>query len=327
MRPIRLLIAMGMAIGWSVTAAGPAAADVIGPCTAQFNGIDVSRIDSLSSQLELDVADDLVFSGVDPARTSRATVDVLIGPITVESVSTAYDPSSEAFTAIIDLDDVAPYTVGLVRIRGETDGCVADAWLRITGRFPLTALAGITAAGLTVAGITGQLGAIASRRRWSRAASALGGIATGAGGAVVGQQFGLLQLSYISVTLVVVMASSLGFFLAGLLSPGQREKKRKVAVERAPREIPAITVAAADRLGEGTDGPPAPEHRFSAAPYWCYVLAETDVLDLTDHTRVVSRLKPGVWYLAKREAGPWLHISTGEGIEGWVSRASVQRHG
>jgi hypothetical protein len=327
MRRIRLLITMGMAVGWSVTTAGPAAAEVIGPCTAQFNGIDVSSIDSLSSQLELDVADDLVFSGLDPGGTSRATVDVLIGPVTIESVSTAYDPTTEAFTAIIDLDDVAPYTVGLVRIRGGTDGCIAEAWLRITGRFPLTTLAGITAAGLTIGGITGQLGAIALRRRWSRSASALGGIATGAGGAVLGQQFGLLQLSYISVTLVVVMASSLGFFLAGLFSPGQREKRRRVAVERAPREVPAITVAAADRLEESTDGPLAPEPRFSATPYWCYVLAETDVLDLTDHTRVVSRLKPGTWYLAKREAGPWLHISTGEGIEGWVSRASVQRHG
>lgn len=327
MRPIRLLIAMGMAIGWSVPAAGPAVADVIGPCTAQFNGIDVGRIDSLSSQLELDVADDLVFSGLQPGGTSEATVDVMIGPVTVETVSTAYDPKTEAFTAIIDLDDVAPYTVGLVRIRGGTDGCVAEAWLRITGRFPLTTLAGITAAGLTIGGITGQLGAIASRRRWSRAASALGGIATGAGGAVVAQQFGLLQLSYISVTLVVVMASSLGFFLAGLFGPGQREKRRKAAVERASQEVPAITVAAADRLGEDTDASPAPEPRFSATPYWCYVLAETDVLDLTDHTRVVSRLKPGIWYLAKREDGPWLHISTGEGIEGWVSRASVQRHG
>jgi len=328
MRPLRLLLALGMAAGWSVAAAGPAAADMTGDCAATFNGIEVDRIDSLSSPLELDIADDLIFSGTDPAGTSEATVDIVIGPVEVESGSTAYAPSSEAFTATIDLEDVSPYGVGLVRIRGATDGCMAEAWLRITGRFPLATLTGITAAGLTIGGITGQLGAIASRRRWSRAAAALGGIATGTGAAVLGQQFGRLQLSYVSASLVVVMASSLGFFLAGLLSPGRRERRRELALERVGREVPAITVAAADRFSPaGPARSPAPDRQLSATPYWCYVLAEADVLDLADHSRVVSRLKPGIWYLAKREVGPWLHISTGDGVEGWVARTSVQRHG
>lgn len=326
MRPIRLVLALGLIAGWTMVGVGPAAAG-IGECSATFNGIAAERIDSLFSPLELRVTDTLIFSGIDPAGTSEAMVKVIIGPVVVDSGSTAYSPPTEEFTASIDLDDVSPYAVGLVRIRGTSDGCAAEAWLRITGRFPLATLTGVTAAGLAIGGITGQLGAIASRRRWSRAAAAFAGLATGTGAAVLGQQFGWLQLSYISVAIIVVIASTLGFFLAGLLSPARRQRRRSRDAEAGddtPVPTPERTAASAPMRSAEVPRR-APEPMPSAAPYWCYVLAEIDVLDLRDHTRVVGHLKPGNWYLAKREVGPWLHVATGEDTEGWVARTSVHR--
>jgi len=328
MLPLRLILALGLAVGWSIAGASPAAAGATGPCSMTFNGIAVDRVDSISSPLELTVDDDLIFTGTDPGTTSEAVVEIAIGPVTIESGSTAYAPASDVFVAMIDLDDVSPFGVGLMRIRGTTDGCVAEAWLRVTGRFPLATLTGITAAGLTIGGITGQLGAVASRRRWSRTAAALGGIVTGVGAAVLGQQFGRLQLSYLSIALVVAVASGLGFAVASVLGPGRRDRNREVAIERAVRPSSTTTVVTPTVPREAEPEPRRTiERRFSAAPYWCYVLGETDVLDLDDHGRVVGRLRPGTWYLAKREVGPWLHVTTGDGVEGWVSRDAVHRQG
>ena len=327
MRPLRLILALGLAAGWSIAGAHRAAAGATVPCSTTFNGIAVDRIDSPSSPLELTVDDDLVFAGTDPGTTSGAVVEIAIGPVIVGSRATAYAPASDVFVATIAIDDISPYGVGLMRIRGTTDGCVAEAWLRVTGRFPLATLTGITAAGLTIGGITGQLGAVASRRRWSRTAAALGGIVTGTGGAVLGQQFGMLQLSYVSTALVVVVASGLGLALASLLGPGRRDRRRELPAEPVSRPSPAASATPTT----GREEKPRPrrtiEPRFSAAPYWCYVLAETDVLDLDDHSRVVSHLRPGTWYLAKREAGPWLHVTTGDGVDGWVARDAVHRQG
>ena len=67
--------------------------------------------------------------------------------------------------------------------------------------------------------------------------------------------------------------------------------------------------------------------RFNGGPYWCYVMATTDVFDLNDHTRIIANLQPGKWYLAKREVGGWVHVVANEGSEGWVTQTSVHRQG
>jgi hypothetical protein len=150
---------------------------------------------------------------------------------------------------------------------------------------------------------------------------AIGLIAVGIGAAVLGRQFGWFQPSYISVAIIVIIASTLGFFLAGLLSLARRRRGR----EAGARDDTAAPTP--ERTAELWAEEPrhAPEPMPSAAPYWCYVLADIDVLDLRDHTRVVGHLKPGNWYLAKREVGPWLHVATREDTEGWVARTSVRR--
>jgi hypothetical protein len=336
------------------------------------------------AQIELDTNDLLIFSGTDPAGTRSAVVRLFIGPAAIESGSTTYATAEQGFTATISLDDVSPYGVGLFRVEAETDSCSAAAWVRVSGRFPLATLTGLTAVGLAVGGATGQLGAISSRRRWARTAAALGGLATGTGIALVGQQFGRLQISFISVGLLVIATGFVGWVLAAFINPANRERRR---AERASRPAPApkpdkprrtrragdSEISPADRVRENnttTDATlansapetepgtpaaqpdpkraPTPEAKPhtapepqraqptsgpeqtpppATAPYWCYVLAATDVFDLTDHTQTVASLSPGTWYLAKRTIGGWAHVVASDGLEGWVAESSIHRQG
>ncbi|HEX9977845.1 MAG TPA: hypothetical protein VGB41_04365 [Acidimicrobiia bacterium] len=335
----RFALLMGIAVAVPLLLGAPRAmAAVEGGCTVTLNGVELERIDSLGSPIELSASDTLVFSGTGPTPTEMAKVELIIGPVPVDSGSTTYRPASTDFSATIDLDEVSPYGVGLFRVRGITDGCVAEAWLRISGRSPFATLSGLTAAGLTLGGLTGLLGAVASRRRWSRFAAAGAGLFTGIGGAVLGQEFGRLQLSYPSLTLSAAGAAGVGFLLGGLMGPRVAPR----AVEPSGLEAviePAVMGPRPVRVG-APRGVAEPEPMYPrreaiqseapaplAGPYWCYVLAEVDVFDLTDHTKVVVRLRPGSWYLCKREVGGWAHVSTGEGPEGWAPKGSVHRQG
>lgn len=330
----RLAGLIAIALGFTASVAGPAIGAVEGGCTITVNGIELERIDSLSTPLELSATDTLVFAGHDPVPTEIAKVELIIGPVTVDSGSTTYRPASAEFAATIDLDEVSPYGVGLFRVRGITDGCVAEGWVRISGRSPLATLTGLTAAGLSLGGLTGLLGAIASRRRWSRFVAAAAGLFTGIGGAVLGQEFGRLQLSYPSLGLSAVGAAGISFVLGGLLSPDRPGRRAAAFEEPIPDRVgtgaPVPAPVRPDPLPARHDPAPVrpePVDRAAGGPYWCYVLAEVDVFDLTDHTKTVARLRPGSWYLCKRQVGGWAHVSTGDGSEGWAPAGSLLRQG
>jgi len=349
---VRRLVVVVLMAGLPLDGATPANAQVEGACVASFNGISADRIDSLDSPLELETTDTLIFEGSTDTGSFGARVELIIGPVTVESGSTAYATPAEEFTATISLDDVTPYGIGLMRAVGTADGCVAKVWIRVSGRLPLTTLTGLTALGLALGGITGQLGAIVSRRRWARSAAALGGIATGCGVAVLIQQFGRLQISYPSLAAASLVAAILGFGAAWFLNPSLREAR--IADRRVPTPAPRptrrreATPVQPDQSPEpptettvskssdeepepaGDPTPAAVDARSPdphTAPYWCYVMAPTDVFGLTDHTTTVAALVPGTWYLAKRTVGGWVQVVAGDGDEGWVAEGSIYRHG
>jgi hypothetical protein len=314
---------------WTLWVPGVAAAEIDGPCSAAFNGVDVDRIDSLSSPLELDATDTLVFSGIDPTGTLEASVSLVLGPISIDSSTTTYGPVEQEYAAALDLDDTSPYGVGLYRVRGTTDDCTVTAWLRVTGRHPLATLTGLTAAGLAVGGLTGQITAILTRRRRSPQGAALGGLATGLGGALLGQQFGRMQISYVSILLSMAIAAGLGFLIAWMMrrpdvrgSWGDEDDVRRQIHPRHSEET-ADAPRPAEEATTGADRPVS----VDAGPYWCYVMAPVDAFDLNDHTRIIATLQPGTWYLAKREVSGWVHVVAGEGAEGWVAQGSVHRQG
>jgi hypothetical protein len=327
----------------SLAWATPASAAIEGPCTAAFNGIEASRIDSLSSPLLLGDDETLVFSGTDPVGTRNATVSVLLGPAILGRAASSSGTPEGAFSASLDLTDVARYGVGLVRVRAATDNCTADAWLRVGGRLPFTTLVGLTGTGLALAGLTGQVSALAARRRWAAPVAAAAGVATGTGGALLGQQFGRLQLSYWSLGGTVAFAVLVGLALALALRPRLREglspsaprhdgawtepeppdAQAAVYDEAAPPAAPAEP----QRPAEAARPASAPARTPVSEPFWCYVMAVVEVLHLDDHTRVVATLRPGTWYLAKREVSGWAQVVAAEGVEGWVPRQALRREG
>lgn len=324
----------------------PARAQVTEDCAVAFNGIEAERIDSLNSPLELDTEDTLIFAGTDSTGTRSVRVELIIGPVTIESNTSTYATPEREFLVTISLDDVSPYGVGLFRVEGETDGCDAAVWIRVSGRFPFATLTGLTALGLTLGGITGQMGAVASRRRWARSAAALGGIATGTGLTLIGQQFGRLQASYPSLAGMMIAVGGLGFITASLFNPTIRDKRRERRVllpeprrQPAPAPEPEAPEPTPQPVAHTTihekapdtpiAGPvePLPQPAPPSGPYWCYVMAPTDVFDLTDHTSTVAELTPGNWYLAKRTLGGWAHVVADENVEGWVAEEAIHPQG
>ena len=337
---VRLLLSAAAALAFG-GAAVPAAAQVQGPCTASFNGVEAERIDSLSSPLLLGDDEALVFSGTDAAGTQNAAVAVLVGPATIGQAAASPGVAGGEFLVSLDLADVAPYAVGLLRVRATTDNCTVEAWLRVGGRLPFTTLVGLTGIGLAVIGLTGQSAALVARRRWSPPVAAAAGVATGAGLAMLGQELGRLQLSYLSIGAAVALAVVLGLGPALLLrprrggeteeTPGEDAAGRPpafVATPRQPEPAPVLRTAA-DRPEPATPvATPATAPRpVAAGPFWCYVMTDTEVLHLDDYTRVVAVLQPGIWYLAKREVSGWAQVVGADGTEGWVPRQALHREG
>lgn len=330
--------------------AGRAAAQVQGPCTAWFNGVEAERIASLSSPLLLADDEALVFSGIDSAGTQNARVQVLLGPAGLGQAASSQSVAAGEFLVSLDLADVAPYGVGLLRVRATTDNCLVEAWLRLGGRLPVATLVGLTGAVLALAGLVAQLIAVVLRRRWSLPLAAAAGVATGAGGAMLGQEFGRLQLSYPSLGAAVGLAVAAGAGLALLRRPGRGRGAEPSP--GAPRRS-VLAPASEATLGhsqpprfEGTETPARPESQPTASPapepeaaprsatsptpggpFWCYVMAEVEVLHLDDYTRVVATLRPGTWYLAKREISGWAQVVAAEGTEGWVPGQALHREG
>ena len=98
--------------------------------------------------------------------------------------------------------------------------------------------------------------------------------------------------------------------------------------EPQPRSEPSPrSTTAEQQQPEPRREPVPPDRPAIEGPAWCYVLAPVDVFDLDDHSKTVGVLRPGSWYLAKRQVGGWVQVAVGEGIEGWVPHGSIHRHG
>ncbi len=319
---------------WILALAVPAAADVNGQCTVTINGVEVDRIDSISSPLELGDTDVLVFSGTDDLGTESARIEIVLASLTIERSAASYGAARNEFFVTMPLTDPSAYAIGLLRVRGTTDNCTAEAWVRVSGRLPFMTLAGLIGAALAIAGLTVQILALAQERSWSLFGVSAAGIATGAGFALLGQQCGRLQLSYPSLAACVLVACLAGLAIALYLH--LRERPRYSGAPRAPRvaaptptpsrEPPSETLRPELGIAEALER----EARAAGAektppyvPYWGYVMIDIDVLHLDDYSSIVATLRPGTWYLVKREITGWAHVIAADQVEGWVPAKAV----
>ena len=162
----RLLAAAGaVAVVVAATAGpGPADAQVTGGCTATVNGQDVGAARSASSAIEVDVDDTVQVVGTAPGPIDGYQVDLTFGPASFTAADGTVDDEDTTYTEVVEISDYATYGVGLYRVEGTTTGtpCSTWAYVKVTGRNPLTTVAGIVGAVLTVGGVAGM--ATAMRR-------------------------------------------------------------------------------------------------------------------------------------------------------------------
>lgn len=339
-----------LALAGALILTGRAPAPAEGPCTVSFNGVETDRIASLSSPLVLEADDTLDFSGIDETGTRQASVSLLLGPLTLAEAASSRATAAPEFTVSLPLAEVAPRSVGLLRVRAVTDNCTVEAWLRVGGRLPFGTSAGLAGIGLTVAGLAWLGAALVVRRAWSPWAAAACGLFTGTGVALLIQQFGRLQVSYWSLGACAAVAGALGLGAALLLQWKARPAGASPAAADAPPArssppAPSPEPAPAGRTAPGVEpqavevpAPVEPSDERSAAahrpparpepidPFWGYVLAETEVLHLEDYSRVVATLHPGTWYLVKREVSGWARVEAAPGVEGWIPRRALHRN-
>lgn len=172
-------------------------AEVEGPCSASFNGIDVGRIDTPGTALEVDVDGTILVTGTDTTGTSFAEVGLRFGPFNAYLVD-AEVTDDGVFSQEVPVEDYSTWGVGLYEVVGRTDDCTGNAFVRVTGASPFTTVAGI--AGLVLA----ALGLILLLATWIPAfgrggggtgRSVFGGLFAGLGAILLLQQAGITPLS------------------------------------------------------------------------------------------------------------------------------------
>ena len=158
-----LLLAAAAAVFLTATAAH---AEVTGPCSATIAGADVAPLDSGSTgdAVEVDVDSDIIatMSAQQGFRSHQIKLRFLGNVIPARTVESRTDSGEPSFTETVHVSDYAWAGVGLYKVSGVatlSDGtrCTGAALVKVTGRNPLTTVAGGVAAGVTVLGTVGGL--------------------------------------------------------------------------------------------------------------------------------------------------------------------------
>ena len=146
-----------LATGMSLMLAGPAAADVTGPCTATMNGIDVNTIDTPGTALEVPhdgtVSIDVVSSGAITSHTVKLEPIGGLGFTADEGTD-----QGNGWSGTVNVADYAKYGVGIYKVTGSATGpggCSGTAFVKVTGKSPLSTAAGAAGAGLAAVGAIG----------------------------------------------------------------------------------------------------------------------------------------------------------------------------
>lgn len=147
--------------------AAPAAAEVTGSCTAEIAGQDVGVRSSsrVSDAIEIPW---------DATVTAAASAQVPLTGYRVEMEFAGFrwevaqgETSGDSWSTSVEASDYAPYGVGVYKVIAHSDGtepCAAAALIKLTGKNPLTTVAGVVGAVLLLAGGAGTVSNAFSRR-------------------------------------------------------------------------------------------------------------------------------------------------------------------
>jgi len=142
--------------------AGPAGAQESSDgCTATIDGVDVRDGQSAKSPIRVDADATIVVSGQAPGPITGYEVDLSFGPFSFRGASGTVASGETSYTTTVDVADYARYGVGLYRVEGRTLGTPCEEWtyVEVTGRSPLTTVAGLVGTAAAVGGVAGMAAA------------------------------------------------------------------------------------------------------------------------------------------------------------------------
>lgn len=144
----------------------PAGAQVTGGCTATIDGQDVGAAQSARSAIEVDAGDSVEVVGTAPGPITGYEVSLTFGPATIPAGDGTVEDQATTYTKTVEVADYATYGVGLYRIEGATTGteCTTWAYVKVTGKNPLTTVAGAVGATMAVGGAIGMATAARPRK-------------------------------------------------------------------------------------------------------------------------------------------------------------------
>lgn len=160
---VGVLAAAGAALFMSVSSAH---AEVEGPCGATIAGTDVGPLSSTDTgdAIEVDVDAEIVasMSSQQGFRSHKILLRFLGDVFPARTVEERVDQGEASFTENVKVSDYAWAGVGLYKVSGKAtlvDGstCQGAALVKVTGRNPLTTVAGGVAAGAAVLSTVGAL--------------------------------------------------------------------------------------------------------------------------------------------------------------------------
>ena len=155
------LAAGGLALTAGVLAAGAAGAAITGGCRVTVNGRDAGTAHNASSAIKASEHETVTVVGTAPGPITGYDVKMKFGPIKFTATSDTVTGKGNTWTGKVKVSDYARYGVGLYRVEGASTGTACTGWvyLKITGPFPLTTVAGATGAVLALGGAAGMVSA------------------------------------------------------------------------------------------------------------------------------------------------------------------------
>jgi hypothetical protein len=142
-----------------------ASAEVEGPCTASIAGSDIGLLDSSDPDDAISVDSDERIEATMFSETGFRSHEIKLGfgaGFPSQTVEEREDDGETSFTEEVDVADYATFGVGLYKVTGEailTDNgfCKGAVLVKVTGRNPLTTVAGGVGAAVAVAGTVGAV--------------------------------------------------------------------------------------------------------------------------------------------------------------------------
>lgn len=138
---------------------GPAGAQVSGGCSASINGTDFDTARTVRKAISVGENEKVTVAGHAPGPISGYKVFMAFGPTRFQVADGTVSDNKTSYTTDVNVKDYAIYGVGIYRVEGETTGTPCTGWgyIKVTGRFPLTTVAGAVGALLTLGGLIGLI--------------------------------------------------------------------------------------------------------------------------------------------------------------------------